>query len=148
MKVLCCNSKQRRKTDKEMANLDKVFEGLNEREIAYVLARSESVSNSEALRKCGFSQGWLSKRDIVKLNSRADEIRVNKAVRAALILEGAVEQAAKVKVAGLKVRDERIKQAVATEILDRELGKPTQRQEVTGKDGGVIVIRMTGDIDD
>ena len=131
-----------------MANLDKVFEGLNEREIAYVLARSESVSNSEALRKCGFSQGWLSKRDIVKLNSRADEIRVNKAVRAALILEGAVEQAAKVKVAGLKVRDERIKQAVATEILDRELGKPTQRQEVTGKDGGVIVIRMTGDIDD
>jgi len=131
-----------------MASLDKVFEGLNEREIAYVLARSESVSNSEALRKCGFSQGWLSKRDIEKLNSRADEIRVNKAVRAALILESGVEQAAKVKVAGLKVRDERIKQAVATEILDREFGKPTQRQEVTGKDGGVIVIRMTGDIDD
>jgi len=75
-----------------MANLDKVFEGLNEREIAYVLARSESVSNSEALRKCGFSQGWLSKRDIVKLNSRADEIRVNKAVRAALILESAVNK--------------------------------------------------------
>jgi hypothetical protein len=123
-----------------MTHLDKVFESLDERETAYVLARSESVSNSEALRKCGFSQGWLSKRDVDDLNKRADELRKNKAIRAAMILSEAVEEAAKVKVAGLKVRDERIKQAVATELLERELGKVPQRTELTGADGGAIEV--------
>ena len=44
-----------------------------------------------------------------------------------MILSEAVEEAAKVKIAGLKVRDERIKQAVATEIIDREPGATTPR---------------------
>jgi len=87
-----------------MTNLDKVFDGLDERETAYVLARSDAVSNSEALRKCGYSQGWLSKRDIEDLNIRADRLRKDKAIRASMILAGAIEDAAKVKVAGLKVR--------------------------------------------
>lgn len=143
-----CLKRGQKPDDSEMKRLDSVFEGLDERETAYVLARSDSVSNSEALKKCGMSEGWLYKRNYEDLNARADILRKDKALRAALILGEAVEQAAKVKVAGLKVRDERIKQAVATEILDREFGKPTQRQEVTGKDGGVIVINMTGDIDD
>jgi hypothetical protein len=143
-----CLKREQKPDDSEMKRLDSVFEGLDERETAYVLARSDAVSNSEALKKCGMSEGWLYKRNYEDLNARADILRKDKALRAALILGEAVEQAAKVKVAGLKVRDERIKQAVATEILDREFGKPTQRQEVTGKDGGVIVINMTGDIDD
>jgi len=123
-----------------MTRLDKVFEGLDERETAYVLARSECVSNSEALRKCGFSQGWLSKRDIDDLNARADTLRKDKAIRASLILSEAVEEAAKVKTSGLRVRDERIKQSVATEILDRELGKVPQKSEVTGADGDALEI--------
>ena len=116
-----------------MTRLDKVFESLDERETAYVLARSECVSNSEALRKCGFSQGWLSKRDIEDLNSRADSLRKDKAIRASMLLADAVEEAARVKVAGLKSRDDRVKQAVATEIIDRELGKVLQRTELTGE---------------
>jgi hypothetical protein len=125
-----------------------VFDGLDERETAYVLARSDAFSNNQALKACGFSVGWLRNKDIDNLNARAESLRKDKAIRASMLLGEAVEEAAKVKVAGLKVRDERIKQAVATEILDREFGKPTQRQEVTGKDGGVIVINMTGDVDD
>jgi hypothetical protein len=91
------------------------------------------------------SEGWLYKRDYEDLNSRADILRKDKALRAVLILGEAVEEAAKVKVAGLKARDERIKQAVATEILDREFGKPTQRQEVTGADGGKVQIEYVND---
>ncbi len=125
-----------------MKRLDSLFDGLDERETAYVLARSECVSNSEALRKCGKSEGWLYKRNIEDLNSRADILRKDKAIRASMILAEAVEEAAKVKAAGLKSRDERIKQAVATEIIDRQLGKVPQRQEVTGKDGGVIVVEF------
>ena len=123
-----------------MTNLDKVFDGLDERETAYVLARSDAVSNAEALRKCGFSQGWLNKRDIEDLNIRADRLRKDKAIRASMILAGAVEDAAKVKVAGLKVRDDRIKQAVATEIIDRGLGKVPQKSEVTGAESGPLEI--------
>jgi hypothetical protein len=31
-----------------------------------------------------------------------------------------------------------VRQGVASEILDRILGKPTQRQEVTGAEGGPV----------
>ena len=119
-----------------------VFDGLDERETAYVLARSDAFSNNQALKACGFSIGWLRNKDINDLNSRAESLRKDKAIRASMILADAVEEAARVKAAGLKSRDERVKQAVATEIIDRELGKVPQRQEVTGKDGGVIVVEF------
>jgi len=119
-----------------------VFDGLDERETAYVLARSDAFSNNQALKVCGFSIGWLRNKDIDDLNSRAESLRKDKAIRASMILADAVEEAARVKAAGLKSRDERVKQAVATEIIDRELGKVPQRQEVTGKDGGVIVVEF------
>ena len=131
-----------------MAKLGKVFDNLDARETAYVLARSDSVSNSEALRKCGFSQGWLNKRDIEGLNARAATIREDKAIRASMLLAEAVEEAAKVKVAGLKVRDDRIKQSVATEILDRELGKVSQSLEVSGKDGGAVIVKWDAENND
>lgn len=124
-----------------MTRLDKVLEGLDERETEYVIARSDAVSNSEALRFCGYSQGWLSKRNIEDLNGRADILRKDKAIRALMLLDAAVEDAARVKVNGLKVRDERVKQLVATEILDRAFGKPTQRTELTGADGGAIEVK-------
>jgi len=119
-----------------------VFDGLDERETAYVLARSDAFSNNQALKACRFSIGWLRNNVIDDLNSRAESLRKDKAIRASMILADAVEEAARVKAAGLKSRDERVKQAVATEIIDRELGKVPQRQEVTGKDGGVIVVEF------
>ena len=123
-----------------MTRISTVFDGLDERETAYVLARSDAFSNNEALRICGFSKGWLTNRDIEKLNARAESLRKDKAIRAAMILSEAVEEAARVKAAGLKSRDERVKQAVATEIIDRELGKVPQRTELTGVDGGAIEV--------
>ena len=124
-----------------MNRVSTIFDGLDKRETAYVLARSDAVSNNEALRVCGFSKGWLNNRNIEDLNARADELRKNKAIRASMLLEEAVEEAARVKVAGLKSRDDRIKQAAATEIIDRSLGKVPQRQELTGKDGGAVVVK-------
>jgi CRP-like cAMP-binding protein len=63
-------------------------------------------------------------------------------LRANMILDDAVIQAAEVKSAGLKDRDVRVRQAAATEILDRRVGKPTQKTELTGKDGGAIPIEL------
>lgn len=117
-----------------------VFDGLDERETAYVLARSDAFSNNQALKVCGFSLGWLRNKNIEDLNERAEELRKNKAIRASMLLSEALEEAAKVKVAGLKVRDDRVKQAVATEIIERGLGKVPMKSEVTGADGDALEI--------
>ncbi len=61
------------------------------------------------------------------------------------ILQANATKAAMVKAAGLDSDNEKIRQDVATEILDRNLGRPTQRQEVTGEDGGGIVIKVIHD---
>ena len=123
-----------------MAIKSNVFDTLDERETAYVLARSETFSNNEALRKCGFSMGWLRNKNIDELNARAESLRKDKAIRAAMILSEAVEEAAKVKAAGLKSRDERVKQSVATEIIERNLGKVPQVSEITGAEGNALEI--------
>jgi vacuolar-type H+-ATPase subunit H len=119
-----------------------IFADLNEREIDYVKARANAKSNRQALRDANLSQGWLQNRDAENLYERAMAFKADVTYRAQEILDSAVEEAARVKAGGLKARDERIKQAAATEILDRKFGKPTQRQEVTGKDGGVIVVEF------
>jgi len=116
-----------------MNDLQAILEGLEDRELDYVLERSKVSKDSQALRAMGISPGTFygwekNKRD--HLNELAQELKRASAVRATMILQGAVEEAANVKIEGLKEkRDKRLKQNVATEILDRQLGKPTQRQE-------------------
>ena len=61
------------------------------------------------------------------------------------ILTSSAAKAALVKVAGLDDDDDRLRQAVASEILDRILGKPTQRQELTGADGGRLIVEYVND---
>jgi hypothetical protein len=45
-----------------------------------------------------------------------------------------------------KVRTKKLKEAVtaARDVLDRALGKPIQRTELTGDEGGPLVIRWGG----
>jgi hypothetical protein len=59
------------------------------------------------------------------------------------ILAQSLAKAAMVKVGGLDSDDEKIRQAVATEILDRKLGKPSQPMEHTGAGGeplGLVIL--------
>lgn len=56
------------------------------------------------------------------------------------ILRRNLPKAAAVKVAALDSEIDNIRQHAATEVLDRGLGKPTQRQELSGPDGGAIVV--------
>lgn len=125
-----------------MYDIKAVFDGLDPREIEYVKARANAKSDSEACRVAGFSRGWLFQHNAPDLYERALAFKADVTYRAQTILEEAVEEAARVKAGGLKARDERVKQAAATEILDRRFGKPTQRNEVTGKDGGTIVVKF------
>jgi hypothetical protein len=53
------------------------------------------------------------------------------ALKALNIIQKASEEAAKVKVEGLKDRDHRIRQAASTEILDRSIGKSMEKLDLT-----------------
>jgi hypothetical protein len=126
-----------------VTQISSIFEGLDGREIDYVKARSNEPSDRKALLAANLSYGWLRNRDVEDLNKRALAFKADVTYRAQEILDEAVEEAAKVKASGLKARDERIKQSVATEILDRKFGKPTQRNEVTGAESGPIELVVT-----
>lgn len=117
-----------------MTDWNSVLADFDAREIDYVFARSDSNSDNSALEKAGLSYGWFRKRDKDKLNDLARQLRIDTSFKAKRILKEAVEEAAQVKVDGLRSPDKHVKQAAATEILDRELGKPTQRQELAGID--------------
>lgn len=58
------------------------------------------------------------------------------------IIQANATKAAQVKVEGLDSKDEKVKQAAATEILDRQLGKAVQRSELTGADGGDVRVKF------
>ena len=125
-------------------NLREEIESLDsDLKIQYVFARCKTTSNNKAVEEAGFSQstfyGWpQEERD--NLNSLAMRLKTEAGLRSMLILQEAVEEAAKVKVQGLKSRKENIQQAASTEILDRVQGKPTQNIEQKTEHTGIIEI--------
>jgi len=126
-----------------MDDLRTILDGLEDAKLDYVWERSRARSDAEAIRKSGISRSTFyswSKEERARLNGYAQELRRRRKLVAELYLQEAVEEAAKVKVAGLKSRKEHIRQAVATEILDRTVGKPAQ--PITGEGGGAILIRV------
>lgn len=124
-----------------MDDLRTLLDQLVDNRLDYVMARSKCNSVSEALRQSGISRAayysW-SKDEQAYLEDVAQRVKRETATRALMVLQDAAEQAAKVKVAGLTNRDERIKQNVATEILDRTIGKAANPIELTGKDGEAV----------
>ena len=104
----------------------------NDRQLDYVLARAEVSTDKDGYTDAGIHKTTFyewSKETREYLNGLARELKLEVALKAKLVLRAATKEAAEVKVKGLTNRDERIKQGAATEILDRMLGKPVQKQE-------------------
>lgn len=137
-------SDKKQTLSKEMIDLSNVFDGLDAREIDYVKMRANAKSNFEALKLAKLSQGWLRVRDKDELFKRAMAIKGNSVMQAQSLLEESLLEAVKVKTAGLKARDERIKQSVSTEIIDRVMGKPSQHMDVTTNGESLPGITITG----
>ena len=120
-------------------------------EMAYVQARVSAFTDAEALRESGVARStfydWPKERREY-LRSLALGRRRDIAVRAQEVLEENAVAAAQVKVKGLKSRRENIAQAAAGDILDRVLGKATQRREVSGVAGGPIEHKDVTDLTD
>lgn len=127
-----------------MDELQTLLDQLQDKRLDYVMARSRVSSDRQAYTDAGISRQtfycWPTE-EREMLNDIAQQLKRARALRALQILQDAAEEAAMVKVEGLRSRNERVKQDVATEILDRNLGKPNQ--PVSSEVSGDITIGIT-----
>lgn len=125
-----------------------LLDGLRDNRLDYVMARSECNSVTEALKRAGIGKTTFYEWDESErqhLDDIAQRMKRETAAQAKMILRGAAKKAAEIKVAGLDSKDKRIQQGVATEILDRIVGKPTNPVELTGAEGGEVVLKVVYD---
>lgn len=121
---------------------------LDDRELAYVIARSKAVSDSKALKDSGIASstfyGWEESRR-EKLNELAQKFKRETAMRVLMIMQDNAERAAKTVTNLMDSRNENIKLKASQEVLDRSVGKAAQPVEVSGKDGESLVVKLSWD---
>ena len=103
-------------------------------QLRFVTARLNTSTDKEAAAAIGMSPDIVSywKKSGVPIEAAVRLLIHDGLVLSRTILRRSVAEAAAIKRAGLYSDDEKTRQAAATEILDRELGKATQRNEVAG----------------
>ena len=107
----------------------------------FVVAMQEHPTKKEASAAIGISPNTAY--NWPPIVDEAVSFAINNVALATLgIIQANAIKAAMIKAKGLDSDDEKIAQAVATEIIDRNLGKAIQRSEHTGKDGDVIRVSL------
>jgi len=114
---------------------------LNPNELDFVMARSSQNSVKDACKEAGISQstvyGWDNR---VELEEIALALRLDRHVEVELKLREALPDAVEVIISGLKERRYDTKFKSAVEILDRTMGKPTQKIDQKTEQSGTIEI--------
>lgn len=109
-----------------MDNIQAELDKLEDNRLDYVMARAVVNSDADGYKTAGIPKAtfytWPAE-ERARLNNLAQRFKRETASRALKVLRDATVEAAEVKVAGLKSRDERVKQSTATEILDRTVGR-------------------------
>jgi hypothetical protein len=131
-----------------MNGLRTELNNLDEREFAYVIARSKVNSDNKAIKESGISSSTFynweeSRRE--KLNELAQRFKRETGMRVLMIMQDNAERAAKTVTNLMDSRNENIKLKASQEVLDRSVGKTAQSLEVSGKDGGKIVVNLSWD---
>lgn len=126
-----------------MDDLRTELDKLDERQLAYVVARSKCFKDADALKEIGLSKNTFYKWDASereKLNELALRFKRETAMRVLMNLQEHAEEASLVIAALMKSRNDNVKLKAAQDILDRVVGKPSQSLELSGRDGGAIVV--------
>jgi hypothetical protein len=121
--------------------LEAVLGQLSPEQIRYAIARRESRSITDACAAIGMSRAAFYKwpeDERAMIDEAVRLMALDGLVTAMHLRRRALAEAMAVKVAGLRSKDERVRQATATELIEWELGKATQRNEVTGAEGGPV----------
>ena len=128
--------------------LDAVLDQLTSDQIRFVVARQEHSTDKDAAVSLGLRPNLVYRWKHAGIPiDRAVQLMAVDGLRTALRVRGRnLAKAMLVKVAGLDSNSERMRQGVATEIIEWEMGKATQpqRHEGTGE-GGAIVVQYVND---
>lgn len=120
--------------------LEDVLNKLSLLQIRYVVARQEVTTDKEAAESIGIKPDTVYRwGDEVKEAVRLMEL--DGLVTARHIRRKALAKAMLVKVKGLDSDDDVLRQRVATEIIEWEMGKATNRTEVGGVEGKPIEVK-------
>jgi N-methylhydantoinase B/oxoprolinase/acetone carboxylase alpha subunit len=122
-----------------MNGLQTELNRLSDQRLEYVMARSRVNSGAQAIRDSGISRATFyswSQDERDKLDEIAQQIKRSVAIRIINKLEEHADDAVMALIGTLKSRNENIKQKAAIEILDRVIGKSTQRVEADITSGG------------
>lgn len=129
--------------------LAEIEDQLSVDQIRFLIARLECSKDKSAAEMIGVSvravKEWRSQKGA--LIDEALRLMLHDGIMVAEhVLKRSIPKAAAIKVAALESEDEKLRQEVATEILDRagHVGKPTQRSEISGPDGGAVSVEMFG----
>jgi len=142
---MCWMSESSQNQEKSSSDkLGDVLEKLTTDQVRFVVARQEFSTDKEAAHQIGVKPNtvYTWKHKGAPIDEAVRLMAYDGIVVARDMLRRSLAKAAAVKVAGLDDRDDRLRQAVATEILDRELGKPTQRQEIEHSGKSEITINL------
>jgi hypothetical protein len=116
---------------------------LSREQLRFIVAMQEYPSKTAAAEAIGLKPNTVYKWPKV-IDDALELIQQDVANAARQMRKQMLLKAMHVKLGGLESDDELVKQRVATEIIEGELGKPTQRQEHSGPDGGAIELNGTG----
>ena len=126
------------------SGLDAILAQLTIDEIRFMIARSDATTDKDAAKAIGISpntvKGWpMERKDLIREALRY--MAEDGLVTALHLRRRNLAKAMAVKVKGLESDDERLRQSVATEVIEWELGRATQPQEHSGPGGGAIEVK-------
>jgi hypothetical protein len=117
-------------------DLEQIFDKLSIDQIRFVIARADTTTDKEAaqIAKLNYNSVRTWPREIKDLVDRATLLMAQDGLVTALHLRRrALARAMAIKLRGLDSLDERIQQGASTEIIEWELGKASQRIDLSGE---------------
>jgi len=130
-------------------DLRRELEKLDDNRLAYVLARSKTTSTKKACADADISTStFYSWEDRAQLEELANLMKVDRAVEVEMRLREALPEAVQVVIDGLTERRYSTQFKSAVEILDRTMGKPTQKIDQRTEHSGKIDVVVEWDDDD
>lgn len=137
---------QENQVNSSSEKLREILTELTTDQVRFIIARQDTATDKGAAEIIGVSPDTISywKRGGAPIDEAVRLMAFDGLVAALHIRRRNLAKAMAVKVAGLGSDDERVRQSVATEVIEWELGKATQRKEHSGPGGGPIETKADG----
>jgi len=122
--------------------LEQILSKLTVDQVRFVIARCSVSTDKEAAKEIGMATSTVKswKQGGAPIDEALALMMLDGLTTAMHLRRRALGKAMAVKVAGLDSTDRNLRQRVASEIIEWELGKATQRSEVSGPDGEPIEV--------